>query len=270
MILNRVKYFFKQLYAAILRGLSGSNSPLFLIYYKWIYSPNPNSVEHFFDRMSKAQKVFVFQVGANDGITHDPIHKFIKRDNWSGILLEPQPFVYEHRLKPIYRKNKGITCVNAAIGYEDGKAALHQIAFTNARWASGLASFDRKNLEKLFDDGTVVKRAKRIGMKVPVDKSMHIKSEIIDTYSPSSLIRKHHIKNIDLLMIDAEGFDFEVIKMFDMSLLKPKAIVFEKGHLSESDQSACEQLLTNEGYSFKNIGANTVAWQPEFDVFMEN
>lgn len=248
--------------------LSGNNSFIFLAYYKYWYKPKSGSIEEFFARLSKKQAVFVFQVGANDGITHDPIHKFIKAYNWQGLLLEPQPYVFNNRLKPIYRKNKGIACINAAIGYQDGYAMLYQIGFTNARWATGLASFDKQSIEKIYHDGTVAKRARRNGMKVPSDESKHIVNTKINAFSPSTLIRQNRIQNIDLLMIDAEGFDFEVIKMFDMSLVKPKSIVFEKGHLSEADITKCEQLLNHEGYRLKNIGANTLAWLPEFDDLM--
>ena len=38
---------------------------------------------------------FFIQVGANDGITVDPIHKYIIEYHWNGILIEPQPGVFD-------------------------------------------------------------------------------------------------------------------------------------------------------------------------------
>ena len=33
-------------------------------------------------------KTFV-QIGSNDGIKNDPLHRYIKKNNWKGILVEP-------------------------------------------------------------------------------------------------------------------------------------------------------------------------------------
>jgi hypothetical protein len=38
------------------------------------------------------------QVGAFDGITTDPLHKYITRYGWRGILMEPQPRAVNDRL----------------------------------------------------------------------------------------------------------------------------------------------------------------------------
>ena len=33
---------------------------------------------------------YFVQVGAHDGIMHDQLHKFLSKNEWSGILVEPQ------------------------------------------------------------------------------------------------------------------------------------------------------------------------------------
>ncbi|MDP4933343.1 MAG: FkbM family methyltransferase [Salibacteraceae bacterium] len=267
--MKQLKEFFKLLYKRLVFWLSASNNPVFILGYKWFYHPKTGTISVFLDRLSKSRKVFVFQVGANDGITHDPIHKFVKRDQWSGILLEPQKYVFEKFLKPIYAKNKGVIPVNAAIGYEDGEATLYRIAFSNKRWATGLASFDKSSLQALFDDGTILKRTIKTGETFPKEASNQIAQDQIKTYSPSSLINQYQVTKIDLLMIDAEGFDFEVIKMFDMNLVKPASIIFERTHLSAEERKECDDLLTRHGYQFKDINANTLAWQPELNAIVE-
>ena len=71
------------------------------------------------------------------------------------------------------------------------------------------------------------------------------------------------IDKINLLQIDVEGFDYEVIKIFDISKSKPGMIVFESSHLSETDYRSCLNLLAENGYSTKKMGRNTAAmWQP--------
>ncbi len=266
---KRLVQFAKLVYMRIVFRLSASNNFFYINGYRWFFAPRAGSIEVFLDRLSRMKDVFVFQVGANDGITHDPIHKFIKRDDWNGILLEPQKHIFERSLKPIYAKNKGIIPVNAAISHTDGEATLYRIAFSNKRWATGLASFDKSSLQALFDDGTILKRTQKTGETYPTEKSKQIAQDQIKTYSPSSLIQRYNVSKIDLLMIDAEGFDFEVIKMFDMNLVKPASIIFERTHLSAEERKECDDLLTRQGYQFKDIKANTLAWQPELNAIVE-
>ncbi|MGB4292426.1 MAG: hypothetical protein WBJ37_06040 [Bacteroidales bacterium] len=71
----------KALYRRIISGMSANNNPLFIFFYKYFYYPPEGTIEEFTDIFSRLRgKIKVVQVGANDGITNDPIHKFIKRD----------------------------------------------------------------------------------------------------------------------------------------------------------------------------------------------
>lgn len=60
-------------------------------------------------------------------------------------------------------------------------------------------------------------------------------------------------------MIDAEGFNYEVIKMFDIAATRPGMIVFEHVHLSESDYDDCLELLRRNDYVVRKYEANTAA-----------
>ncbi len=230
-------------------------------YYRYFYKPAKGSTSDLLDRYSRliGENFTVFQVGANDGITHDPIHKFIKRDNWNGVLLEPQKQVYDEYLRHIYKKNKGIVTLNAAVGFEDGEYNLYKVGFTDERWATGLASFDKSVLESSFENGYVQEQAKKHGIEVPEAPEDQISVEKIASLSPKTILRTYNIDIIHLLQIDVEGFDFEVIKMFDVAKTKPGMIIFESSHLSEEDYKDCLQHLESNGYITKKRGRNSVA-----------
>ena len=241
--------------------MSASNSWLFIRFYKYLYSPPKKSLSEFLDFYSSSQKendFFVIQIGANDGITHDPIHKFIKRDSWKGVLLEPQSYVHNTFLKRLYSKNKGIHTLNAALGPKDGGQTLYKIGFSQMRWATGLASFHRENVEKAFSSGMVEKQCLKFGIALP-PPSEWITEESVMVISPDTILKKYKIPHIDLLQIDVEGFDFEVIKIFDIQKTQPRVIVYEHVHLSEEDQALAEKHLTVHQYRVKKYGANTVA-----------
>jgi FkbM family methyltransferase len=259
-MIKKIKSGIKKKVEKIRFNLSAANSNLFLGYYKYFYKPKKNSLHAFLHEysLSLANKLYVIQIGANDGITHDPIHKFIKRDNWRGVLLEPQSYVYETFLKKIYAKNRGIHTLCAAIGPEDGKQQLYKIGFSNMRWATGLASFQKENVEKAFSSGYVQAKCMRYQIPLP-DESEYIISDEVTMISPETLMKNYSIAHIDLLQIDAEGYDYEVIKMFKIQQFRPRAIVFEHTHLSEDDKTSCFQHLKANEYKIASFGSNTVA-----------
>lgn len=261
-MVNSIKTAFKEFYRRLLFQLSANNNVLFIAFYKYFYQPSKGSLSHFLDVYSRQNKpIFIVQIGANDGISHDPVHKFIKRDNCEGVLLEPQKDVFERFLTYLYRKNKGIKLVNAALGYEDGTSTLYKISFSQARWATGLATFNRSVLEKAFHSGHVAKQARKENVSVPASIDEGIAEEKIEVISSKTLIQRFDIKKIDLLQVDTEGFDFEIIKMFDMQIIKPRAIIYENSHLTTEVKEECRQHLHDHGYAVKNYGGNTLAVQ---------
>ena len=161
----KLKYRLKKAYRRIVFSLSSSENPLFLAYCKYIYKPKPGTIAVFLDKFSGGHKPVTFlQVGANDGFINDPLHLFIKRDDWNGVLLEPQPGVFNEYMSKLHRKRPGITALNAALDRVDGTRPIYKMAISSERWAHGLSSFSREVLEKKIDDGLPAeeKRAARV------------------------------------------------------------------------------------------------------------
>jgi FkbM family methyltransferase len=250
-------------------NLSASNNPLFIGFYRNFYNPKKGSLSDFLSQYSQSKpgNFTVVQIGANDGITHDPIHKFIKRDDWKGVLLEPQPDVFNEFLTKIYAKNKGIHPLCAAIGEKDGTQPIYKVGFSSMRWATGLASFSKEKIEKAFEDGIVASNCKRFGIEIPTDKSQWISQEEVQVIAPATLIQTYNLQHIDLLQIDAEGYDLEVIRIFDIPKTRPQAIIFENVGLNAADYAACLQLLEEQNYQLKKFGPNTLALQKPLGEF---
>lgn len=256
-----LKSTFKNLYKDFRISLSANENPLFMAYYRLWYQPKKGSLSEFLSAYSLSKKgnFHVIQIGANDGITNDPIHKFIKRDRWKGVLLEPQKTVFEKYLKKIYLKNEGLHPICAAIGLEDGVQKLYKIGFCDMRWATGLASFSKEKVEELFENGVVEKNCRKFGIPIPSEPEKRIGYEEVLVISPKTLMGKYQIQTIDLLQIDAEGFDLEVIRIFDVSTTLPKAIIFENVNHSQQELEECYQMLEGNGYRLKEFGRDTLA-----------
>jgi FkbM family methyltransferase len=252
----RIKTFYKD----IVFNLSASNSLIFTIFYRFLYKPVKGSLDDFTSQFSRLNsRVTVVQIGANDGINNDPIHKFIKRDQWQGVLLEPQRFVFEKYLEPLYRRTKGITVLNAALDGNDGLKTIYKISVSNSRWATGLTSFNRKILEEAVKSGYIEREARKEGSPLPENKDEYIAEESVECICTDTLLARTGIEKTDWLQIDTEGFDFEIIKMFNIGITTPTVIVYENLHLSSEQREECVNHLKTNGYDSKDYGANTLA-----------
>jgi FkbM family methyltransferase len=247
-------------YKRFLFNLSASNSRLYTGYYRYLYKPRRGTLADLLDSFSKQNTDITFlQVGANDGFFHDPLHKFIKMYGWRGVLLEPQRGVFDRYLSRLYANVPGVVPVNAALDFADGEKSIYKIAFSESRWATGLTSFSKEALEEAIESGHVARCADRYGERLPENRNEYIKTETITCISPATLISAHHLGKIDWVQIDAEGYDFQIIRMLEIEKTSPRVIVFEDSHLSKEDYGSCLQLLGNNGYGVTRIQENTVA-----------
>jgi FkbM family methyltransferase len=173
------------------------------------------------------------QIGSNDGVTHDPLHKlFLERSNWQVVLVEPIPAIFA-QLKANYPNESRFSFEQLAVN--DGKDATFYFIDPNDQyiqeqfpeWASMLGSFDRKHIEKHLD-----------GALTPYIKEMSISSVTL-----AELLAKHKVEKLHLLHIDAEGYDWKILQQLDLDVYKPKVILFEYYHLSAEEITAAKAFL---------------------------
>lgn len=188
------------------------------------------------------------QVGAHDGQHQDPLYDWICRNPWRGILVEPQPRFFE-KLTALHASRPNITVERAVVAARSGKTKFWTLgdAPDLPLDATLFASLDRDQVE----------RNARLYMPDFVDRLVAID---VDAYTFSDLMSKHHFDALDLLQIDAEGYDFEIIKMIDFTKCLPRVINYEHTNLSVDQRRACRSYLAGFGYSFASTDlGDTVA-----------
>ena len=178
-------------------------------------------------RLATHSDVTFLQIGAFDGINNDPLHALIRKFNLSGILVEPQPEVFE-ALKSTYRHHPNLTFVQAAISNQDEVRPF----YTSRHQPTQVASFNREHL---------IKR------NVPPHDNQELPMPCLTI---SSLLAKYAANSPDLIQIDTEGFDFEIIKTIDFQTVRPFVLRYEHEHLSRGDHSASLEMLAEQGYQF--------------------
>lgn len=261
---------FKRGYENLIFALSAHNSVLIDFYHRYIYKPKSGTLACFYNQLSRIKPgLFVIQVGANDGITHDPIHKYIKRDNWRGVLIEPQEVVYRTKLFPLYRRNKQVFIENIAVNDENGLMDFHKISFCNDRWASGLSTFHKPTLQSKIDSGEIERLAKRYGVSLPPDKSEFISTIKVEAKSFSFIREKYKIQHVDVLQIDTEGFDFEIVKLYDLQKNKASVVVFESSHLNQNQYSDAQSYFEVNGYHLIRIKGDSIGVLKSFTEGMK-
>jgi hypothetical protein len=79
----------------------------------------------------------------------------------------------------------------------------------------------------------------------------------------AALLSKYNITYLDILVIDTEGYDFEILKMIDFATLMPAIIQFEEKNLMPSEKVACFKMLVEKGYRLGRHHRDIVAYRSE-------
>lgn len=219
---------------------------LYLKKFLWRFPFLNNLISLFLKKVSKDDRRFrrsleelfegktysFIQVGSSDGKTNDPIYKFATLQNWKGVAIEPVQSPFE-RLKKNYRNFTNVTPKQFVVGPK----GVVQFYFVKNEakeelkglppWWDQLGSCDISHIEGHLD-----------GMF-----SKYIGQIELEAVPLNNIVEEHLNGKIDLLHVDAEGFDDVVIETLDLSRFTPKVIIFEHVHLSADRlESLCKKL----------------------------
>ncbi len=195
------------------------------------------------------EPVFV-TVGANDGITYDPVSDVLLASHkWKGLLIEPVPFIFD-RLRSNFADVQRFTLEQVAIGANSGTATFYCVdakAMDSIPglpdWSFGLGSFDRNHITKHLN-----------GVLTPFIVEISVKVRLL-----SDVLKAHGIRDVHLLHIDAEGYDFEVLNTIDLDSQAPAAILIEHKHLSDARRTELLSHLRGHGYRVDDNGGDFFA-----------
>jgi FkbM family methyltransferase len=164
-------------------------------------------------------------------------------------LVEPQSGPFE-RLVENYGDLDGLTFVNAAVDRENGSRTLYVVQDECGEPIEALAPLGTFSERRIQDwhqqDGMRSAPDSRIG-SVPVT-CLTFEDVLADASS------------VDLLHIDAEGYDLELLKLFDFERITPPVVRFEHVHLSRSDWDEAVRLLARYGYRVLREEYDTTAY----------
>jgi FkbM family methyltransferase len=167
------------------------------------------------------------QIGAFDGVGDDDLRALVVEHKLRGVLVEPQPAAFA-RLTQTYRDQPQVALLQAAIAEREGSRDL----YCQRGEASMVASFDRRHLL-------------RHGIR-----ESEIVTQQVACHTVGSALRAAGMNDVDLLQIDAEGYDWPIIRSIDFSQIRPRVIRFEYRHMTARHADECLLLLASHSYRF--------------------
>jgi FkbM family methyltransferase len=190
------------------------------------------------------------QIGSNDGEHGDPLRSHVDDFGWRGILVEPVPHVFE-RLRTKRGGNDRLTLVNAAIAPADGQMPFYYTAASQDQglpaWYDEIGSFSRDNVLHPYHVEAIPDLAERI-----------VETEVT-CMTFEHLWSEGTLPRLDLLHIDAEGFDDVILGQVDLVRLQPVLVLYETKHLSSARAGAARARLEQNGYEVLELGPDTIA-----------
>ena len=195
----------------------------------------------------------IIQIGANDGKSDDFLRTSINTDT-NVLLVEPIKSAFE-QLEKNYSGFKNVRFVNKAIDIESGKKSIFLVnpkyydfykkkyQSKDVDWLTVLASFHKNHLE---NHGV---------------KSSHIQSTEIDCINFKDLIDQYNFDNLDLLVVDTEGYDDILITNFIQNTSIRPVIILEWIHIPKNKAENLIELLKSNNYVFFKLSKDLACIQ---------
>ncbi len=182
----------------------------------------------------KQSRFSFVQVGANDGVSFDFLYNFVINRKSKGIVIEPIKEYYKE-LCENYKNQPNILKINKAINKVAGNVKLYKVDSSKIElypdWVKGIASFNLNHLTKF-----------------EFIKKEHILEERVKAEPLMNIINKCNLSGFDYFQVDTEGYDYEVVDMFDFEKYKPKMVKAEYVNLSMEEKKKIKTKLRSNRY----------------------
>src|ERR1700761_6797871 len=100
--------------------------------------------------LTHGEQLTFIEIGANDGVSSDPLREFIVKYPWKGVLVEPQPDVFETLKSNYAHLENRIFFENVAIASNSGPIEMYRISKSHRapHGGSTIASVSAKTTAK--------------------------------------------------------------------------------------------------------------------------
>lgn len=204
------------------------------------------------------------QIGAMDGIMFDDTRGFFDMYKWKSILIEPIPHIFEE-LKENLKDRENLIFEQCAITNFDGEVEMLTIPKD---------VIEKEDLHPGYKGMSALYPLKN-GFGSDYQRDIDVKTQftvniMVPSMTMDSLLIKHNISDFDILICDAEGYDWEIFKQLDLVVVRPKFIRLEYCNLTQEEKDLLIDKLNNNNYQFEISGQNIDAVDKTYLTFDED
>lgn len=186
-------------------------------------------------RRSDAPGTYV-DVGANHPKRYSNTYA-LYRAGWRGITVDVDP----DNCRQLSFARPGDRVVCAALGERPERRTLYRFAI------SEMNTLDPEWAKRFVSEGQVLRE------EVQVD--VRRLDEVLDAHPDVAS------RGIDLLAIDAEGFDLPILRGLDLSRHRPTLVLLEVAESIDLPEGGACELLRDAGYAMRARLFNSAIWQ---------
>jgi FkbM family methyltransferase len=183
-------------------------------------------------------------IGCPNTTDGDTIYRRVRDDGWQGVLVEPNPVMFQE-LRRTYDGIEGIMLEHTAVAEKSGTRDFF-VCHGNPLISS--FSLDHIRKHDAWCKEHWMSTVERISVRC---------------MTVEEILEKHHMRNIDVLHVDAEGYDGTILQSIDWGKIRPASVYYEHLHLHAEERDACTRMLSNKGYTVIDANPwNTLAQLP--------
>ncbi|MEM6735300.1 MAG: FkbM family methyltransferase [Bacteroidota bacterium] len=200
------------------------------------------SATYWIDQYLPHQKMILVQIGANDGKSGDPLYNLIQKNtNWHVLFVEPVTYLFQ-QLKYNYGSVSRLKFENSGIN-EDGRSQTFYMIGKKAFDEIPDLSSDYKQIGSFNKEHVISLGGKRT--------EKFIEEIEVNCLTLQKVFDKNQVEILDALLIDAEGYDWKILRQLNLHRYSPRIIYFEHTHLESSEKTEALNQLGDLYYLFE-------------------
>jgi len=190
----------------------------------------PGLAKIYLERFGYRRHGTFVEIGAYDGDSYSNTCGLADL-GWRGVYVEPVEHYYE-KCRKRHAKNNRVTVLNLAVGDSTGEVTIHVNGPLSTISEVALENFKRMKWWKGNKTATV------------------------PMITLNDLLSVHILPRFDLLVIDVEGYEWEVLKGFDIARWSPKMVIVElhadnpRYECFREECSEMKAFFTKHGYNY--------------------
>jgi FkbM family methyltransferase len=200
------------------------------------------SIDELFGLVGESNIKYFVQIGSNDGTKNDLLHRYILKNEWKGILVEPEKKNFKN-LMNTYSLTEGLIFENVGIGTEKSEMLFYKVKDVTEQepgWYDQIGSFNKKVFLMNIEFG------KNLSSRISIER--------LPVISFDDLLQKNSFRKVDLLHTDTEGFDYKILRSIDFGKYEIRMLIFEMKWMTRRELKDIVRYLRGYGYHVFRCG----------------